>query len=188
MKKYILLLATLVAVLVTVCLSFASCDIEDLLDPITSDTGTETENENKTDTDTETEIPDEAPWFPPETDGTTPSESESEDVTDDPFVMPISPDELEEIEAPLFNLVASYVQDEYLFLRAEHLSVSGLNVTYPAILRISDLAAWKNFYVSQNSDGGVVDGELLKAFDLLNEEFFSAHSLLVLVTEGRSGS
>lgn len=155
MKKYLLL----ILIILTACLLLTSCDMEDLLDGMVSDS----------ESVSETEPHDQSPWFPPDTDADIGAETESEAETDGSLEIP---DEWEGLEEPFFNLSDSYTQDEYLFLRVEHLTVSDPYATFPAVLRISDVAAWNRFCDLQKWD----------------EDFFSTHALLVLITEGNSGS
>lgn len=161
MKKHVLL----TLIILTACLLLTSCEIEELLD------GTIPERESVSET-----LHDEAPWFPPDTgvdtDADIGADTDSEAGTDGSLKVPVVPDEWEGIEEPFFNLSASYTQDEYLFLRIEHLTVSDPYAAFPAVLRISDLATWNNFCDLRKWD----------------EDFFSTHALLVLVTEGNSGS
>jgi hypothetical protein len=158
MKKHVLL----TLIILTACLLLTSCDMEDLL------AGTIPDHESAS----ETEFYDQSPWFPLDTGADTGVDTDSEAETDGFVEMPVIPDEWEGIEEPFFNLTDSYTQDEYLFIRIEHLTVSDPHAAFPAVLRISDLAAWNRFCDLRKWD----------------EDFFSTHALLVLVTEGNSGS
>lgn len=162
MKKYLLL----TLIILTASLLLTSCDMEELLDGIIPDS----------ESVSETEPHDPSPWFPPDTDADidveTGAETDSEIATDGSLEIPVIPDEWEGIEELFFNLSDSYTQDEYLFLRIEHLTVSDPQAAFPAVLRISDQEAWNRFCD-------------LRTWD---EDFFSTHALLVLITEGNSGS
>ena len=158
MKKYLLL----TLIILTAGLLLTSCDMEDLPGGMIPDS----------ESVSETEPHDQSPWFPLDTDADTGAETELEAETDGSLEIPVIPDEWEGIEDPFFNLSDSYTQDEYLFLRIEHLTVSDPQAAFPAVLRISDMAAWNRFCDLQKWD----------------EDFFSTHALLVLITEGNSGS
>lgn len=176
MKKWMLWL-TLLAVF---CCTLVACELKDTAGTDTTAAAVE----EKTEAMGSDGLP--AETVPAET---VPAETMPVETTDPDWgVMPIDPTEWESIESPYFNLPDSYAQDEYLFLRAEHLVMPEGSRELPAVLWISDLSAWKSFFAGQNPDGGVTNTALGNSLERINEAFFSDHSLLVLVTEGRSGS
>ena len=98
---------------------------------------------------------------------------------------PIPPNTTGEAWGNLFNLSESYVTDNAVFLRAEHLDSRVAAGELPAVLKITERGEWDQFF----SDATLgITVELQEALGELNEEFFTENSLLVVVTEGRSGS
>ena len=95
--------------------------------------------------------------------------------------IPLAPSATGEAWGNLFDLSVAYTTDDVLFLRAEHLHPTLTDGTLPAVLTISDLTTWHQFCSDPTLDITSGAGETA-------EEFFRTHSLLVVITEGRSGS
>ncbi len=113
-----------------------------------------------------------------------PAESEPTIVTP----RPIAPNGSGEAWSNLFNLSESYSAELGFFLRAEHLDPHAAEGALPAALTISELAEWKSFFGEVFTDGAVPSQGLLDSLNGLTWDFFAEKSLLVVVTEGRSGS
>ena len=97
---------------------------------------------------------------------------------------PITPNASGEAWNNLFDLSESYTTDNALFLRAEHLDPAMTDGTLPAVLTVNNLAEWQQICSDPTLDVTKikVDSEDVPG------DFFVNHSLLVIVTEGRSGS
>ena len=97
---------------------------------------------------------------------------------------PITPNASGEAWNNLFDLSESYTTDNALFLRAEHLDPAMTDGTLPAVLTVNNLAEWQQICSDPTLDVTKikVDPEDVPG------DFFVNHSLLVIVTEGRSGS
>ncbi len=110
-----------------------------------------------------------------------PAESEPMIVTP----RPIAPNGSGEEWSNLFNLSESYVTDNAVFLRAEHLDPRMAEGTFPAVLKISESKAWRQLFNQEP----VSDNPALQAFfSQISADYFWETPLLVVVTEGRSGS
>ena len=160
MKKYVLLMISLL----TVCLVFASCDVTDLplmSAPVSTEADTQA-------ADTEKEDGSDAP-------GTTDT-------------VPVLPEDMKFPMDPILNLSQSYATSNAIFFRAEHLNVGVWEGMLPTVLKISEPSVWNELFGEQNRIGEISDTVLGESLSRLSEEFFSTHSLLVVVTEGRSGS
>ncbi len=159
MKPYRLGLAALTAV----SLLLASCEMGDPVLPPSLDTA---------------DIPAMAETQPPETDA--PAETVSLAETD-------LPTEGVSVTEAVFHPSLSYARDGSLFLRAEHMTLSDPHTQLPSALWVHDLASWQNL-MGGASQGDFTDGALSEALAGMDEDFFATHSLVLLVTEGRSGS
>lgn len=85
----------------------------------------------------------------------------------------------------LFDLSESYATDNAAFLRAEHLDPRLAEGTLPAVLKISDSKAWRQLF----SQEPVSDNPALQDFFTeISADYLWETPLLVVVTEGRSGS
>ena len=151
------------AALTAVSLLLASCEMGDLVLPPSLDTA---------------DIPVMAETQPPETD--LPAETVSLAETD-------SPAEGVSVTEAVFHPSLSYARDGSLFLRAEHMTLPDPHTQLPAALWVHDLVSWQNL-MDGASQGNFTDGALSEALAGMDEDFFATHSLVLLVTEGRSGS
>ena len=97
---------------------------------------------------------------------------------------PITPNTSGEAWNNLFDLSESYATDNALFLRAEHLDPAMTDGALPAVLTVNEFSEWERFF----SDATLgITAETQAALGELTEDFVN-HSLLVIITEGRSGS
>lgn len=97
---------------------------------------------------------------------------------------PITPNASGEAWNNIFDLSESYTSDNALFLRAEHLDPAMTNGSLPAVLTVNNSSEWQQFCSDPTLDATKIkvgSGEW-------TEDFFVNHSLLVIITEGRSGS
>ncbi len=91
------------------------------------------------------------------------------------------------VTGAVFHPSLSYERDGYLFLRAEHMSLSDPHTELPMALKIPDLASWQSL-AGAAAQENFTDRALSEALAGMDEDFFATHSLLLLVTPGQSGS
>lgn len=88
----------------------------------------------------------------------------------------------------LTELDTSLLTNYALFLRMDHLPAEGLSGDMPATLWVEDYDLWEGLF--PNLSGGTYEDYSVLDVSLrdYNSMFFEKHSLLILFTEGRSGS
>ena len=85
----------------------------------------------------------------------------------------------------LFDLSESYVTDGVLYLRADHLDPDMGQGVYPSIVKIRNSHDWENFIGEEPISD---DPALRDFFTNISADYFVETNLLVLITQGRSGS
>ena len=91
----------------------------------------------------------------------------------------------EEAWENLFDLSESYVTDGVLYLRADHLDPDMGQGVYPSIVKIRNSHDWENFIGEEPISD---DPALQDFFTNISADYFVETNLLVLITQGRSGS
>ena len=91
----------------------------------------------------------------------------------------------EEAWENLFDLSESYATDGVLYLRADHLDPDMGQGVYPSIVKIRNSHDWENFIGEEPISD---DPALQDFFTNISADYFVETNLLVLITQGRSGS
>ena len=96
-----------------------------------------------------------------------------------------TPPDGEEAWENRFDLSKSYVTDGVLYLRADHLDPDMGQGVYPSIVKIRNSHDWENFIGEEPISD---DPALRDFFTNISADYFVETNLLVLITQGRSGS
>lgn len=117
-------------------------------------------------------------------------------ITDyqEPDILPTNPvsslstDKVTGLSDTLFDLNGSYATENALFLRVDHLSAEILGQAPLTMLEVTDYNTWKDLFPGLSADTYEDYSALDAALRRYDTSFFSNYSLLILLTEGRSGS